>query len=106
MSTAIYAVEGLTCGDCLAEVLEKVHSLPGVTDVAMDLVTGGQSPLIVTSGPMLGAYEVGVAVESAGFRSRPPRGRRVRRSADSAFATERDTRPAREGKRFSMGGVR
>lgn len=106
MNTTIYAVEGLTCGDCLAEVLETVHSLPGVTDVAMDLVTGGQSPLIVTSGTKLGADEVREAVESAGFRSRPPRGRRVRRSADSAFTTERDTHPAREGKRFSMGGVR
>ena len=55
MSTAGYLVEGITCGQCMAKVLEKVRSLSGVTKVAMDLVAGGQSPLIVTSGTKLGA---------------------------------------------------
>lgn len=106
MNTTIYAVEGLTCGDCLAEVLETVHSLPGVTDVAMDLVTGGQSPLIVTIGTKLGADEVRVAVENAGFGFRSPRGKTVRRRRDSASTVGGgDTHPARELKRISSGGA-
>jgi copper chaperone len=55
MSTAMYAVEGMMCESCLAAVLENIHSLSGVTVVAMDFVAGGQSPLIVTSGTKLGA---------------------------------------------------
>ena len=55
MSTALYAVEGLACESCMAAVQERVQSLSGVTVVAMDLVAGGRSPLIVTSGTKLGA---------------------------------------------------
>ena len=63
MSTAIYAVEGMMCESCMAAVLENVHALSGVTLVAMDLVAGGQSPLIVTSGTKLGADAVRDAIE-------------------------------------------
>jgi len=65
MNTAIYAVAGLTCGDCMAAVLENVRLLSGVTDVAMDLNTGGQSPLLVMSGTKLGSDAVRAAVEHA-----------------------------------------
>lgn len=75
MSTAIYAVAGLTCGYCLAKVMESVRSLSGVTDVAMDLVRGGRSPLIVTSGTKLKVGAVREAVESAGFKILSPRRR-------------------------------
>ena len=67
MPTSMYAVEGMVCESCMAAVLENVHSLSGVTVVAMDLVRGGQSPLIVTSGTKLGADEVRDAVEHVGF---------------------------------------
>jgi len=50
----MYAVEGMMCDSCMDAVLENVHSLSGVTVVAMDLVTGGRSPLLVTSGTKLG----------------------------------------------------
>ena len=86
MTTAIYAVEGMTCESCMAEVLENVHSLSGVTDVAMDLVTRGRSPLIVTSGTRLGARTVREAVEKAGFGLLPPRGAEVPRSGDGPSA--------------------
>ena len=58
MSTAMYAVEGMMCESCMAAVVENVHSLSGVTVVAMDLVAGGASPLIVTSRAKLGADAV------------------------------------------------
>ena len=75
MSTAMYAVEGMICESCMAAVLENVHSLSGVTVVAMDLVTGGQSPLIVTSGAKLEAGAVRDAVEHVGFGVLSPRAR-------------------------------
>ena len=75
MSTAMYAVEGMICESCMAAVLENVHSLSGVTVVAMDLVTGGQSPLIVTSGAKLEAGAVRDAVEHVGFVVLSPRAR-------------------------------
>ncbi len=77
MSTTGYLVEGLTCGKCLAKVLDKVRSLAGVTSVAMDLNTRGQSPLLVMSGSRLRAEMVREAVESAGFGLLPPRGAEV-----------------------------
>jgi len=73
----MYAVEGMICESCMVAVLENVHSLSGVTVAAMDLVTGGQSPLIVTSGTKLGAGAVRGAVEHVGFGVRPPRAREL-----------------------------
>ena len=67
MPTSMYAVEGMVCESCMAAVVENVQSLSGVTVVAMDLVTGGQSPLLVTSGTTLGADSVRHAVEHVGF---------------------------------------
>lgn len=67
VTTATYAVEGLTCGSCIAEVMERVRLLPGVIGLSVDLVTGGPSPLIVTSGYAMAADEVRQAVEHAGF---------------------------------------
>jgi copper chaperone len=75
MSTAMYAVEGMMCESCMTAVLENVHSLSGVTVATMDLVTGGQSPLIVTSGTKLEAGAVRDAVEHVGFGVLPPRAR-------------------------------
>lgn len=37
MTVVAFAVEGLTCGSCLAEVLEELRALDGVTGVAVDL---------------------------------------------------------------------
>lgn len=71
MSTAMYAVEGMMCESCMAGVLENVHALSGVTVVAMDLVAGGQSPLIVTSGTKLGADAVRDAIELVSFGDGP-----------------------------------
>lgn len=67
MTTAMYAVEGMMCESCMGAVLENVSSLSGVTLVTMDLVAGGQSPLIVTSGTKLGSDAVRDAIEQVGF---------------------------------------
>ena len=67
MTVATFVVEGLTCGSCLAEVLEELRALDGVTDVAVDLVKDGLSPVTLTSITVLGAVEVRAAVRRAGF---------------------------------------
>jgi copper chaperone CopZ len=80
VATTIYAVAGLTCGDCLAEVMERVRALVGVTGVAVDLVGDGPSPVMVTSVPPVGIATVRDAVGAAGFdltgewRGEPARG--------------------------------
>ena len=96
MSTAMYAVEGMMCESCMAAVLENVHSLSGVTVVAMDLVAGGQSPLIVTSGTKLGADAVRDVVEHVGFGVLRPKGPEVGGRGNSPADAAGDIRPDRE----------
>lgn len=67
MTTASYAVTGMTCGYCIAEVMEHIRDLAGVTGVAIDLVPDGPSPVVVTSGPAVRIASVRDAVGEAGF---------------------------------------
>ena len=64
MSTATYTVTGMTCGHCVSAVTEEVSGLPGVTDVRVDLASGG---LTVTSDAPLDDDAVRAAVEEAGY---------------------------------------
>ena len=106
MSTAGYLVEGLTWGKCLGKVLERVRSLAGVSNVAMDLGAGGLSPLLVMSGAKIGAAAVREAVESVGFGLLPPRGAGVDPPGDGASTQKGDTGPDRQRMLSSVGGVR
>ncbi|WP_232796883.1 heavy-metal-associated domain-containing protein [Blastococcus atacamensis] len=63
-STASYTVTGMTCGHCVTAVTEEVSALPGVTDVDVDLATGG---LTVTSEQPVDESAVRAAVEEAGY---------------------------------------
>ncbi|SDD22112.1 Copper chaperone CopZ [Sanguibacter gelidistatuariae] len=67
MVTTAFAVEGLTCGSCLAEVLEQMRTVAGVSGAAIDLVVGGRSPVVVTSGAAMRTDQIRAAVEQAGF---------------------------------------
>ena len=67
MVTTAFAVEGLTCGSCMAEVLEHVHTVAGVSGAAVDLEVGGASLVVVTSGAPVIAEHIRLAVERAGF---------------------------------------
>jgi copper chaperone len=64
MSTATYTVVGMTCGHCVSAVTEEVSQVPGVTDVAVDLASGG---LTVTSDAPVEETAVRAAVEEAGY---------------------------------------
>jgi copper chaperone CopZ len=64
MSTSTYTVVGMTCGHCVNSVTEEVSQVPGVTDVDVDLATGG---LTVTSDTGIDNAAVRAAVEEAGY---------------------------------------
>ncbi len=64
MSTSTYTVVGMTCGHCVNSVTEEVGQVPGVTDVQVDLATGG---LTVTSEADVDDAAVRAAVEEAGY---------------------------------------
>ena len=65
MSTVTYTVVGMTCGHCVNSVTEEVSQVPGVTDVNVDLATGG---LTVTSEDDVDDSAVRAAVEEAGYQ--------------------------------------
>lgn len=65
MSTATYKVVGMTCGHCVNSVTEEVSQVPGVTDVNVDLATGG---LTVSTVADVDDGAVRAAVEEAGYQ--------------------------------------
>ena len=65
--TTTIKVTGMTCGHCVSAVTEELTQLPGVTDVVVDLVAGGTSPVTVTSEQPLDDAAVAAAVDEAGY---------------------------------------
>ena len=65
MTKSTYTVVGMTCGHCVSSVTEEVRQVPGVTDVAVDLASGG---LTVTSNTPVEDSAVQAAVEEAGYQ--------------------------------------
>ena len=63
--TAEYTVTGMTCGHCVASVTEEVQEIAGVTDVSVDLASGG---VRVTSEQPVSDADVKAAVEEAGYQ--------------------------------------
>ena len=43
-----YALEGLTCGHCVATVQKAVTAVDGVVNASVELVPGGRSRLVVS----------------------------------------------------------
>ena len=64
MTTASYTVVGMTCGHCVNSVTEEVSAVPGVSEVQVDLESGG---LTVTSDAPVDEATVRAAVEEAGY---------------------------------------
>jgi copper chaperone len=105
MTTAMYAVEGMMCDSCMSAVEAKVKSISGVTVVAMDLVAGGRSPLIVTSGTRLGAETVRDAVEHVGFNVLHPKGSEVGDRGTGSAPREGHSSPGRQPGMSPIGGL-
>jgi copper chaperone len=68
MSTATYRVDGMTCGHCISAVIEELSKLPGVREVAVDLIAGATSAVRVVSDDKLNESHVRDAVEEAGYQ--------------------------------------
>ncbi len=69
--TTTFSVDGMTCGNCVKHVTEELTAIPGVTDVQVDLVTGGSSPVTVTSDAPLTPEAIAAAVDEAGYAVTP-----------------------------------
>jgi copper chaperone len=68
MTSTTYTLSGMTCGHCVAAVTEEISRLPGVEQVSVDLVAGGESSVTVTSQSPLPEDAVREAVDEAGYR--------------------------------------
>ncbi len=66
-STTTVTVTGMTCSHCVTAVTTEFTAVPGVTDVAVDLVAGGTSRVTVHSQEPLSDSVVRDAVEEAGY---------------------------------------
>ncbi len=64
MTSQSYTVSGMTCQHCVNAVTEEVEAIDGVTDVRVDLDSGG---LTVTSTGPLPDGVVAAAVDEAGY---------------------------------------
>jgi len=66
MNTQTFQVTGMTCNHCVGAVTGELKTVPGVTDVQVNLVEGGLSPVTVTSEARLSEQEVAAALDEAG----------------------------------------
>ena len=62
--TSTYLVQGMHCGHCVASVTEEVRTIPGVSDVRVDL---GSGELVITSDTAIPTQAVEAAVDEAGY---------------------------------------
>ena len=66
MSTQTFSVTGMTCGHCVNAVSSELKEIPGVSDVAVDLVAGGTSTVTVDSDAPIEESAVAAALDEAG----------------------------------------
>jgi copper chaperone len=62
-----YTVTGMTCGHCVASVIEEVSLVPGVTAVTVDLVPGAASTVHVTGAAVPDVADIRAAIDEAGY---------------------------------------
>ncbi|MCK9871451.1 copper ion binding protein [Nocardiopsis dassonvillei] len=66
-STAVYTVDGMSCGHCVNSVTEEVGGVAGVTDVKVDL--DSKKVTVTSDGPVDDA-SVRAAIDEAGYEVR------------------------------------
>lgn len=67
MATTECTVRGMTCGHCTAAVTEEVTAIPGVADISIDLVEGGDSTVTITSDSEIDIDKIRSAIAEAGY---------------------------------------
>ena len=65
MSNTTYVVEGMTCGSWAGKVTDRVEQIPGVTDVDVDIATGG---VTLTTDAPVSDETVKQAIEEIGYK--------------------------------------
>ena len=65
--TVTINVAGMTCGHCVRSVQEELRALPGVTGVDIELVSGGESQVRISSIRLLPDDDVREAIAEAGY---------------------------------------
>ena len=73
MSTQTVNVSGMTCSHCVRSVTEELTAIPGVTDVAVDLVNGGTSTVTITADAPVADDAIAAAIDEAGYTIAPAR---------------------------------
>lgn len=63
----VFRVSGMTCDHCVVAVTEEVSAVPGVSGVAVDLVPGGVSAVVVSAEAAVDVDAVRAAVDEAGY---------------------------------------
>lgn len=66
-ATRTYTVTGMTCGHCVASVIEEVSEVAGVTEVDVDLASGRAT----VSGAGFTDEDIRAAVREAGYEVAP-----------------------------------
>jgi copper chaperone CopZ len=66
VSTQTFPVTGMTCGHCVSAVSSEIGEVAGVTDVTIDLVSGGTSFVTVASESSVSEADVASALDEAG----------------------------------------
>lgn len=66
MSTLDLTVQGMTCNHCVMTVTKAVAAVPGVTQISVDLVPGGDSVVHVDA-PDADSASVSDAISEAGY---------------------------------------
>ncbi|HEX7554514.1 MAG TPA: heavy-metal-associated domain-containing protein [Geothrix sp.] len=62
MNSGIYKIQGMTCGGCAKHVEKALRSVPGVTEVAMDVTKG-----TAAVGGTASFEAMAASVEAAGY---------------------------------------
>ncbi len=66
MTETTITVSGMKCGHCVNAVTSELTDLGGVSNVTIDLVPAGDSPVTITSDAPLDPQAVTAAVAEAG----------------------------------------
>lgn len=61
-------VSGMTCEHCVRAVTEELTALDGVSDVHIELISGGDSPVTILSEDLVDPELIASAVDEAGYQ--------------------------------------
>lgn len=60
-------VSGMTCEHCVNAVTEELTAIDGVSDVRIELISGGDSPVTILSETLVDPDAIAAAVDEAGY---------------------------------------